>query len=465
MASPVWITDLQSFLKGDEISEPGTQVYADETKTWAAQRNLNPKVLVLPRSVNQVSRVLAYLNTSNLDFGVRSGGVGSSSAKDILISLAAFNEFSFDSASETITIGTGQTWGEVDRKVEEQAPGYASLSARCSFVGVGGCIISGGISWMSSEFGLASDPSNMLDAQVVLVDGRSLWASEEPDLLWALRGGGGGFGLVVAVKLRVHKYTNAIYSGNIAFPNEALPELAKAISDFTHRTQDPKLAMHLFCLDLAHAALTGQSPVPGIMIVVYDANGETHGRSTEGFGWALQIEGAVDNTRAMTWREANKQQDNLRAAMGMTNSWMSGATLPDLDEALIFRTWDWFNKLLAKDPRLSAGAFALIEIMQPPAFSTLTSPTSAAWPHTKNRHILQLGTGAFPGSAESDALAIKALAEAPWEISLTHTEADYIPNFIDSFNDVQKIYGGNYAKLKEIKKKYDPKGRLGGHFA
>ena len=120
--------------------------------------------------------------------------------------------------------------------------------------------------------------------------------------------------VVVAFKLRVFKYTNSIYSGNIVLPNEALPAVAKAISDWTHRTHDPKTAMHLYCIDLAHAAWTGQSPTPGIMVMVYDANGETHGRSADGFGWALEIPGAVDNTRAMTFREANQQQ-------GMFISW------------------------------------------------------------------------------------------------------------------------------------------------
>jgi hypothetical protein len=113
---------------------------------------------------------------------------------------------------------------------------------------------------------------------------------------------------VTALKLKVHKYTNAIYTGNIIIPNDALPELARAVSEFTRKTQDPKMAMHLFCLDLAHAALSGQQPKPGIMIVVYDANGEAHGRSADGFGWALNIPGIVDNTRTMTYVEANQQQ-------------------------------------------------------------------------------------------------------------------------------------------------------------
>src|SRR5262245_11140754 len=69
-----------------------------------------------------------------------------------------------------------------------------AISSRCSYVGVGGSVMHSDMSWASSEFGLMSDPQNMLDALVVKVNGDVLWASEEPDLLWALRGGGAGFG-------------------------------------------------------------------------------------------------------------------------------------------------------------------------------------------------------------------------------------------------------------------------------
>src|ERR1700761_109332 len=90
-ASPTWITDLESVLQPSEIVQPGSQLYGEETKTWAAQRNLKPNVLVRPESAQQLARVLAYLHDTELDFAVRSGGVGSSSAKDVLVSLAAFD--------------------------------------------------------------------------------------------------------------------------------------------------------------------------------------------------------------------------------------------------------------------------------------------------------------------------------------------------------------------------------------
>ena len=182
-------------LAADEIILPGSPRDKVESRVWAAQKNLHPKMVARPKTVKTLTSLIAALCKTDLDIAVRSGGCGSSSARDVLISLTAFDGFRLDKVSEYIEIGAGQTWGEVDQKLYEQAgPDCAYPSARCAYVGVGGSILTGGISWLSSEYGLASDPQNMLDAQIVKSDGQVVWASQEPDLLFALRGGGGGFG-------------------------------------------------------------------------------------------------------------------------------------------------------------------------------------------------------------------------------------------------------------------------------
>jgi FAD/FMN-containing dehydrogenase len=129
MASlPAWLTEIKQFLDKGEIIEPDSPLCSEQTSTWAAQKNLKPQMLVRPQSAKSLSHLLQYLNTTTIDFGIRSGGIGSSSASGVLISLSAFNSFFFDPQNETISIGTGQTWGEVDRKLEEQAPGQIGTS-------------------------------------------------------------------------------------------------------------------------------------------------------------------------------------------------------------------------------------------------------------------------------------------------------------------------------------------------
>lgn len=163
---------------------------------------------------------------------------------------------------------------------------------------------------MSSEFGLTSDPQNMLDAQIVLMDGSVLWASSDPELLWALRGGGGRFGIVTAFKLKAYKYPRTVYSGMILFGREALPILAKEVPKFADENTDPKVAMHFYCLDMTQGAFVGKPSVPGLGLLVYDAHGEEHGRNTA-FKWALDIPGAIDTTKAMSYREVNQLSGKL----------------------------------------------------------------------------------------------------------------------------------------------------------
>lgn len=118
---------VKSLLCEDEVYHPGSTIYLNESLTWAAQKNLHPKIVARPSSLESLSKLIALLSTTDLDFAVRCGGVGSSSARDVLVSLSAFKDFAFDSASETITIGAGQTWGEVDDKMFDQVPGYAGM--------------------------------------------------------------------------------------------------------------------------------------------------------------------------------------------------------------------------------------------------------------------------------------------------------------------------------------------------
>ncbi|KAK5050822.1 hypothetical protein LTR84_003381 [Exophiala bonariae] len=460
------IERVKALLTPQEIILPSSADYKLASRTWAAQANLQPSVVVQPRDLQTLGKTIAYLaNSTTLDFRIRCSGVGNASAQDVLVSLAAFKSFSFDAANETITFGAGHTWGEIDRKVETEAPGYASVSARCTYVGVGGSIIHGGQSWLSSEYGLASDPQNLLDVQVVKLDGSVVWASEEPDLLWALRGGGGGFAIVAAYKMRVYKYPSSIFCGQIIYPPESVEVVARETAAFAKRCSDPKLALHLYCLDMTQGSMTSQEPNPGMAIFAYDARGEGHGRSEDGFKWALDIPGAVDMTHAVNLRQVHESFDSLLAHFGASNTWQAGVTVPEVSEELITKAWDWYVGLKNQDPGLVKGTYVLLEMMQKPAYQSLSYPsTQTAWPHTTHQHNLQLGTGIPPGNPKSDALAYKAMAEGPYQIRSEHTAGDYFPNFIEDFVDAKKVFGVNWSKLVDLKKKYDPKNRLGGPF-
>jgi FAD/FMN-containing dehydrogenase len=121
------LSEIRKLLSEDEIIEPSSPLYAQETRVWAYQKQQNPSIVIRPSSPASLQTILKYLSESTLDFSIRSGGLGSSSAKDVVVSMTAFNEVVFNPEDETVLVGAGQTWGEVDRKLADLAPGYVGM--------------------------------------------------------------------------------------------------------------------------------------------------------------------------------------------------------------------------------------------------------------------------------------------------------------------------------------------------
>lgn len=188
------IEKLRELLSASEVLDNKHADFYSNSRPWSKKADLSPPIVIIPQSISSLQKTLKYFCDADLDFVVRNTGTGSASARDAVISMSHFKSFSFDADSEVVEIGAGLAWGEVDSLMERHAPGYAIVGARCSWVGCTGSALVGGLSWLSHEFGMISDPQNLLDMQIVLPDGRLLWSSEEADLDWSLRGGGGNFG-------------------------------------------------------------------------------------------------------------------------------------------------------------------------------------------------------------------------------------------------------------------------------
>ena len=188
------LNHISSLLSSSEVINPDSTSYVFESAPWSVRSQRHPALVVRPQTIDSLSKVVIFLSTTNLAFAVRGHGYGTSSAADVLISMTAFDDFEFDRKNETVTLGAGQPWSRYYQRTDETAPHWTIVACRTPCIGVSGSVLHGGFSWLSAEYGCASDPNNMLDAQVMKLDGSVVWASAEPDLLWALRGGGGGFG-------------------------------------------------------------------------------------------------------------------------------------------------------------------------------------------------------------------------------------------------------------------------------
>ncbi len=108
--SPAELKSIQALVRSDEIITPEDAEYTAASSTWSIHKNKHPALIVRPKSLESLSKVLKALSTTDLEIDIRSSGFGSASAKDVLISLSAFNEFEFDRKNEVVTLGTGQSW-------------------------------------------------------------------------------------------------------------------------------------------------------------------------------------------------------------------------------------------------------------------------------------------------------------------------------------------------------------------
>ena len=314
-----------------------------------------------------MSAAVQYLYAhKDIDFAVRNTGTGSASARDVIVSTHGFKNFEFDPVAEIAILGAGLDWSEAENLMAQHAPGWALVGARCGWVGVAGGALVGGYSWLSHEFGLISDPQNLLDVQIVLKDGRVVWAGEEdPELLWGMRGGGGNFGVVTQLKMRARRYVSQVFAGLVMLPYERLGEIGKWASTMAERKGDPKSAF----------AITNQGPGvgvqpqgsrPGIAVIMFDANGEEHARSKEsGFGVVFEMDGAQEAGCGMVPLSGmTKLADTYRSYQGVNQFWGSAPLVEKVDEGLIGRAWEWYEKSVGTCKELDQGSTILFEFMQ-----------------------------------------------------------------------------------------------------
>ncbi|KAE8139932.1 FAD-binding domain-containing protein [Aspergillus pseudotamarii] len=450
---------LRSFLHPGEIITPDSPAYLPNAQTWASQKQLNPRLIVRPATIETLSKLVAYLYSTDLDFAIYGHGFMSASAKDVLINMSAFDNFHFDEHSELATIGAGQTWEDVYRKLRKAAPNYGIVGARTPCVGVAGTIISGGFSWLSGEFGCISDPENMLDAKVVKYDGSVVWASREPQLLWALRGGGGGFGVLVQVVLRVFPYPQTIWAGPILIPREQLEGVAGGIANFVSKPVDPKITMFLYVVKKRLLESIG-TDTDMLVIHVFDAHGEVHGRAS--FQWALDIPGAIDQTRITCLEGVANLQDKAHIVKGSMKQFWAPLLLPEISKKSIIRAIRWSEEIQQLDESLADCTYLIFELLS--SREPVGSSSNCAWPRPAGgKHILLLGTGCPAGSGPcKETLARELAIEAASKVLGEDAEYCYLPNGFEDFHDAKKIWGRHFAPLQALRRRYDPRDRLKG---
>jgi FAD/FMN-containing dehydrogenase len=207
--------------------------YDDERRIYNAMFDKRPGLIARCADAEDVAKAIAFARRQDLPLAVRGGGhngAGLGTVDDgVVIDLSLLKDIEVDPQARTVRVGGGSTWGEVDRATGEH--GLATPSGIISTTGVGGLTLGGGIGHLTRKYGLAID--NLLEAELVLANGDRVRASadEHPDLYWAIRGGGGNFGVVTSFLFRLHE-VGTVIGGPTFWPVELGAEVLSAYREF-----------------------------------------------------------------------------------------------------------------------------------------------------------------------------------------------------------------------------------------
>jgi FAD/FMN-containing dehydrogenase len=189
-----------------------------------------PASIARPRDAREVAEAIAVARVEGREVAVRGGGhsVAGHSTTDggMLLDLSAMRDVAVDPATRRVHVGGGALLGDVDRATE--AHGLVVPAGHVSHTGVAGLTLGGGFGWLCRKLGLTID--SLVSAEVVTADGEVLRASEdsEPDLFWALRGGGGNFGVVTEFEFEAHPFGRMLVGGPVLYPLEEAAEVLVA---------------------------------------------------------------------------------------------------------------------------------------------------------------------------------------------------------------------------------------------
>jgi FAD/FMN-containing dehydrogenase len=214
--------------------------YNTARAVWNGAVDRRPRLIARCSGVADVASAVRFARDHDLEIAVRGGGhnvAGTAVCDDgIVIDLSAMRAVRVNHVDATAWVQGGALWGDVDH--ETQAGGLATTGGIVSHTGVAGLTLGGGLGWLMRKHGLTVD--NLLAADVVTADGELLRASENehPDLFWALRGGGGNFGVVTSFKFRLHSVGPTVLAGPVLWDAADAGEVLRFYRDFVRDAPD-----------------------------------------------------------------------------------------------------------------------------------------------------------------------------------------------------------------------------------
>ena len=422
------------------VLRAGDEGFDAARHVWNGMIDRRPKSIVRCAGAADVVAAVNFAREQQLPLAVRAGGhsvAGNSVCDDgLVIDLSPMKGVRVDPARRTARAEPGLTWAEFDR--ETQAFGLATTGGVVSTTGIAGLTLGGGIGWLGRTHGLSCD--NLLSVDIVTADGQLRTASprDNPDLFWAVRGGGGNFGVVTSFEYRLHQVGPTVLAGLLIWPRTMARDVLRAFRELTQGA--PENAS-------AYAGL-GTSPdgVPVVLLAAFH-----HGPTEEGeaiFSPLRRLGPPVaDTIQPMPYVAAQQMLDALNPP-GNRVYWKS-SVLRGIDDEVL----DTIIESAASCPSpLSA---ALIEFYG--GAINRVGAQETAYPLREATYALNV-VSAWTDPRQDPANI--AWARRMWDAVQPFSPGGVYVNFLgvgDQSDDrVKAAYGPNYARLSQVKATYDP---------
>jgi len=440
------ISGLKNTIKGRVLTS--NDIDYDETRRiWNAMIDRRPAVIVQPADAGDVAPAIQFARDNALEIAVRGAGhnIAGNAVCDggVMIDFSQMRGVTVDAGTKRATVAPGATLGDLDKATQQH--GLATPVGINSTTGVAGLTLGGGFGWLTRKYGMTVD--NLISADVVTADGKKLRSSEQDnaDLFWALRGGGGNFGVVAQFEFALHAVGPEIFAGLIVFPFAQAKQVLTRYRQFADAAPE----------DLSVWVVLRQAPplpflpqnVHGKEVVVLPifyagavAEGPKAVEPLRAFGDVLG-----EHMGAQPYAEWQQAFDPLLAP-GARNYWKSH-NFTVLSDGALDAAIQYVGKLPTSQCEIFIGHVA--------GAANRVAPGAMAYGHRDAKFVLNVH--ARWDEAKDDQKCI-AWARDFFNASAPYASAGAYVNFMtaEEADRVAAAYGANYNRLVEIKKRYDP---------
>jgi FAD/FMN-containing dehydrogenase len=419
-----------------QVLASGDPEYDVARRVWNGMIDRKPALIVRPNSISDVIQAVRFAREHDLAASVRGGGhsVAGKSVADgaMMIDLSLMREVQVNPGRQTALAQGGATWGEFDHEGEKF--GLATTGGVISSTGVCGLTLGGGIGWLMGKHGLSCD--NVVSADLVNADGNhlSVSATQNEDLFWAIRGGGGNFGIVTALEFRLHELAS-IHGGIVLYPRPVAFDLLRQYRDLTSHAPDELTAYA--------ALLTGHgNPMAAIALC---HSGSQEDRAAECKQFYLASPPAADMIGEKKYTELQTMLD-FTAPAG-THYYFKCPFLRELTDEVIRTILDHTEQMPSEQTQV------VLEHMHGAASRVPVEQT--AFGLRRVHYSINIMPGwTDPSMAEKCISWAQGFASALSAFGASDGYVNYLGD--EGPSAVKASYGANYARLAALKKKYDP---------